>query len=96
MNISEELQKLAALRQSGTLTEEEFSAAKKHLLSGSALHSTSINNEALGRAANRYITFQIVMFVIATIIVLIFIFAVMVPNFSAVRASPQVPSTGKP
>ena len=33
MNLSEELQKLAELRASGTLTEEEFIRAKERLLS---------------------------------------------------------------
>ncbi len=45
------------------------------------------NDESLGRAANRYVTFQIVSAIIGGIIFLIFLFAVIIPMFNRTSSS---------
>ena len=86
MTLVDELQKLEQLRSSGTLSEEEFAQAKRKLLSSpsdeqsSSLDARDNQDESLGRAANRYVSFQIVTSVIGLIVFLFFLFAVILPN----------------
>lgn len=75
--ISQELEKLARLHESGALTDEEFARAKDAALGNSEERRESPTDDAessLGKAANRYVTFQIVMSVVA-VIVFLFVFA---------------------
>ena len=76
MSLSDELQRLAELRTSGALTESEFQKAKEKLLAqDSKPRLPDFDNEpdqSLGRAANRYVTFQMVMAVIGIIIFIVF------------------------
>ena len=44
MSLSDELNRLAELRHSGTLTEDEFARAKARLLNGQAPHMTYSSN----------------------------------------------------
>jgi len=77
MSLSSELQRLAELRASGTLTEAEFQKAKARLLEKDTGFDGGAGdrqpNESLGRAANRYVTFQMVMAVIG-ILIFLFVF----------------------
>jgi phage shock protein C len=50
MSLSDELSKLAALRASGTLSEEEFTRAKERLLSAQPTHA----EEPLSAAVNSF------------------------------------------
>jgi phage shock protein C len=50
MSLSDELSKLAALRASGTLSEEEFTRAKERLLSAQPAHA----EEPLSAAVNSF------------------------------------------
>ena len=93
MSLVDELQKLEQLRSSGSLSEPEFQQAKTQLLSSprEAEWNSTLDREeeSLGRAANRYVSFQIFMGVIGIIIFLIFLFAVILPRFNN---GPQFPS----
>jgi len=77
MSLASELQRLAELRTSGALTEAEFLQAKAKLLERDHGHDDGAGdpkpNESLGRAANRYVTFQMVMAVIG-ILIFLFVF----------------------
>jgi phage shock protein C len=50
MSLSDELSKLAALRASGTLSEEEFTRAKERLLNAQPVHA----EEPLSAAVNSF------------------------------------------
>jgi hypothetical protein len=82
MSIAEEIEKLDQLRKSGALTDEEFQLAKSRVLGGEHPPSSppspevdwrELQNASLGSAANRYVSFQMVMSVIGLIIFLIFV-----------------------
>lgn len=77
MSLSDELQRLADLRSSGALTESEFQQAKAKLLAGDSAPRRQEPEyrpeDSLGRAANRYVTFQLIMGVIA---ILVFLFVI--------------------
>jgi len=84
MSLTDELSKLAALRQSGALTEAEFQQAKAKLLeptrdTGDADTLDSLRrlqnprDNSLGEAANRYVSFKMIMSVISLLIILLFI-----------------------
>ena len=85
MSLADELEKLQNLREEGALTEDEFHAAKSKLLNAPAAPSGNVNNwsgsqlsdfvehdNSLGTAANRYVTFKIVMAIIGLIAFLFF------------------------
>jgi hypothetical protein len=94
MSLSNELQRLAELRASGALTEAEFQQAKAKLLENDSGIGGGAGdrqpNESLGRAANRYVTFQMVMAVIG---ILIFLFVFMPKMCSMERNIPGFPNT---
>jgi hypothetical protein len=76
MTLSDEIKKLADLRASGALSEEEFQQAKTKLLQPAqpTFYSNSEpQSGGLGRAANRYVSFQIFMSILVGIIFLLFI-----------------------
>ena len=80
MNMTDELERLGKLHKDGTLNDEEFAQAKKKLLGQSAESGASQPDRSLGEAANRYVSFQIVMAVIGLVIFLIFLFSVVLPH----------------
>ena len=90
MSLPDELQRLADLRSSGALTESEFEQAKAKLLEEDLpprrQPSDDRRDDSLGRAANRYVTFQLIMAVVA---ILIFLFA-----FAPKMCSSSGPSFG--
>lgn len=57
MSLSTELQRLAELKASGALSESEFQRAKEKLLDGDSSPPPDLDN-SLGRAANRYVSYQ--------------------------------------
>ena len=82
MNMIDELERLGKLHSDGTLSDEEFARAKQNLLNEreEGAHEERARDESepdedgdnsLGRAANRYVSFQIVSAVIGFIIFLI-------------------------
>jgi hypothetical protein len=77
MSLTDELQRLADLRSSGALTESEFEQAKAKLLKADSAPRREAfghqRDDSLGRAANRYVTFQFIMSVIA---ILVFLFVI--------------------
>jgi hypothetical protein len=79
VSIADELGKLEALRQSGTLSDAEFAAAKQRLLASNAPDST------IGRAANRYVSFQIVAAGVGLVVFLVFLFAVFLPMLNMIQ-----------
>ena len=90
MNLTDELERLGKLHKDGVLTDDEFAQAKDKLLNqpeqatadfiGSDRQSSTEDN-SLGNAANRYVSFQIVMGIIGFIIFLIVFFTVFLPHF---------------
>lgn len=92
MSLADELQRLAELRASGALTESEFEQAKRKLLQQEAppsgRESDDMLDHSVGRAANRYVTLQIVMAVIG-ILIFLFVFA---PRMCSLSSSPFGPS----
>ncbi len=80
MSLTDDLQRLAELRSSGVLTEAEFKQAKAKLLEDDAparpaprAHhpDEDTHDQSLGRAANRYVSFQMVMTVVGILIFLL-------------------------
>jgi hypothetical protein len=94
MSLSDELQRLAELRSSGALTESEFQQAKTKLLN----EKTPLRREApddrqdqsLGRAANRYVTFQLIMTIIVGLVIL-FVIAPRMCSSSGPSFGPMMP-----
>ncbi len=85
MSLSDELSKLAELKDKGVLSDEEFEQGKKKILYGAGSPPQSrpqmptrsykfedSTDDSVGKAANRYVSFQIVMAVIGIIIFLLF------------------------
>jgi hypothetical protein len=83
MNITDELERLARLHKDGTLSDEEFAQAKRKLLSQPSESEPPAKDNSLGGAANRYVTFQMVMGVVGIIIFLIFLFGVILPHMNS-------------
>ncbi len=84
MSLSDEIQKLADLKAAGALSEDEFREAKSKLLRQEEPSRREMGDyretDSLGRAANRYVSFQVVSAVIAIIIFLIFFAPAMCSN----------------
>jgi len=83
LNITDELERLGRLHKDGTLSDEEFAQAKSKLLNQPSEREPPAEDNSLGGAANRYVTFQIVMSVIGVIIFLIFLFGVILPHMNS-------------
>jgi len=79
MNITDELERLSKLHKEGALSAEEFAQAKRTLLVSQEARPPSEPDRTLGEAANRYVSFQMVMTVIGIIIALFFFFGVILP-----------------
>jgi len=92
MNITDDLERLGKLHKDGTLNDGEFARAKAKLLSQETEGRSDdagpeidggkgiIEDNSLGTAANRYVTFRIVMGILGFIIFLIFLFGVFLPH----------------
>ena len=96
MSLADELLKLDQLRTSGSLTTAEFEQAKKKLLDSPTelprfasdmqekrKYLAELRDEGedtLGRAANRYVSFQMTAFIVGIVIFLIMLFAVILPQ----------------
>lgn len=76
MSVADEIERLSQLHQSGALTDAEFAAAKRRLIGGNVG-----GPDSLGQAANRYVSFSIVMGIIGVVIFLFMLFAVILPQF---------------
>ncbi|HSI08595.1 MAG TPA: SHOCT domain-containing protein [Rariglobus sp.] len=101
MSLTDELTKLAALRQSGALTETEFQQAKAKLLGSPNDDSVSADTldtlrrikgfggskDTLGEAANRYVSFQMIMAVVGLLLFLFFFAPMMCRQSSAFGGS---------
>jgi hypothetical protein len=83
MNIADELERLGRLHQDGTLNDEEFARAKDKLLNQPDENAPPPPNTTLGEAANRYVSYQMIMGVIGFIIFAIFFFGFILPHISS-------------
>ncbi len=85
MNMTDELERLSKLHQDGALNDEEFARAKAKLLNPPAEESSpgprQFSENSLGDAANRYVTFRIMMGVLGFIIFIIFFLGFFLPMF---------------
>jgi hypothetical protein len=90
MSMADELAKLDHLRRSGALSDAEFEMAKRSLLHQGTM---PVRNDSLGRAANRYVNFQVVAAVIGLIMFLIFLFGIILPGMNGMThpAPPSLP-----
>jgi hypothetical protein len=84
MSMADDLTKLDELHQAGALSDAEFETAKRRLLNAEG------DNSSLGRAANRYVSFQIVAGAIGLIVFLVFLFGVILPAMNR-KPAPTVP-----
>ena len=95
MGVAEELEKLTQLHERGALSDQEYAEAKQATLQGATKDTTSDKRNAgpvssldgasdrtLGEAANRYVSFQILMAGITFVIVLVLLVTVVLPRFS--------------
>lgn len=93
MSLSDELQRLADLKSSGALTEAEFEQAKAKLLNDDPAppqeRSDDAPDNSLGKAANRYVSFQMVMAAIAMLVFLFVIAPKMCSSSRPAFGSPQ-------
>jgi hypothetical protein len=89
MNMTDELERLSTLHKGGALSDEEFAKAKRNLLEHRDSSPPPGTNDSLGTAANRYVTFQIVMAIIGVIVFLIVLFGVILPSVSP-HSSPPI------
>jgi hypothetical protein len=80
MNMTDELERLAQLHKSGALTDDEFAQAKNKLISQPAEVPEPPPNNTLGEAANRYVSYQLIMGIIGFIVFIIFFFGVIFPH----------------
>ena len=85
MNITDELERLSRLHKEGALSDEEFAQAKSKLLVTQVERPPSEPDRRLGEAANRYVSFQMVMAVVGIIIFLVFLFGVFLPAAQGTR-----------
>jgi hypothetical protein len=80
MNMTDELERLAQLHKSGALTDDEFAQAKAKLINPPAEQYQPPPNSTLGEAANRYVSYQVIMGIIGFIVFIIFFFGVIFPH----------------
>jgi hypothetical protein len=103
MSISDELSKLAELKEKGLLSPEEFEQGKKRILSGGSSPTPNRrssppqsyqfedrSNDSVGKAANRYVSFQIIMAMIGIIIFLLFFAPIMCSKGSPFNSQPKI------
>lgn len=82
MALSDELRKLQELRDSGSLTDAEFVQAKARLLTEPS-DVGRIGDGLIGQAANRWVTFRIVMAIVGLIVMAILFFGFFLPHFNS-------------
>jgi len=85
MNLTDELERLSKLHKEGALSDEEFAQAKSKVLLSQEERPPPEPDRTLGDAANRYVSFQIVMAVIGIILFLFFLFGVVLPAMQGTR-----------
>jgi len=99
MNLSDEIKRLADLRDQGVLTPAEFDKAKQKLLQTPDKRTEKKpenysfedrSEESVGKAANRYVSFQIVMAVIGIILFLTFAGPMMCSSRSPFGGTPSI------
>ena len=95
MSMADELAKLDHLRRSGALSDAEFEMAKRSLLHQGAM---PVRNDSLGRAANRYVNFQVVAAVIGLVLFLIMLFGIFLPVLNGMTdpTPPSLPGFNQP
>ena len=95
MRIAEELEKLSQLHERGALSDQEYAEAKQATLQNATKDTTTVRQNSsdvnelddasgrtLGEAANRYVSFQMVMAGISLLVVLVLLFTVVLPRFN--------------
>jgi hypothetical protein len=78
MNMSDELERLSKLHKEGTLSDEEFAKAKSRLL-GQEREPIQRDN-SVNEAADRFMSLQVVLFIVGVILFLILLFGVILPR----------------
>jgi len=86
MSIADELKKLQELRADGVLTEDEFQRAKETILAGGNQSGRPTEDNSIGRAANRYVSFNIIWAIIGLILFLYFLLGFPFPAGIAFRS----------
>jgi hypothetical protein len=100
MDVADELEKIRKLHDSGALTDDEFAKAKDAVLRGAGAEPAASADDSflgsllggeqrtLGDAANRYVSFQIVMGAIALVVFLVVACTIMSNWNSVARFGP--------
>ena len=87
VDIAAELERLSRLHDSGALSDEEFARAKDAALGRSGARSEAApadrDSGSLGKAANRYVNFQIGMSVVGLVVFLVVFVLVFLPRLNA-------------
>jgi hypothetical protein len=84
MNMTDELERLSKLHNDGALNDEEFAQAKAKLLNSSQENNPSprdYQDSTIGEAANRYVSFRIIMGILGFVIFIIFFLGFFLPMF---------------
>lgn len=87
MSVGSELEKLNQLHKEGVLSEAEFAAAKAKLLGSLGPENTVGSGvHLMGKAAYKYVNFNIYYTVIGAVIFAIFFFTFFLPRFQKMEA----------
>jgi hypothetical protein len=84
MSIGDEIAKLRELHRTGALSDPEFARAKERILSGSLPPSQArplAPDRTLGHAANRFVSFYMVMAVVGVVLFLAMFFGFFKPQW---------------
>ena len=88
MGIADDLEKLERLHESGALSDREFDDAKQHVLNSYDAYDSpdpddpadfGDDDDSIGVAANRYVTYQIIAGVVGLVVFLILLVTVFLP-----------------
>ena len=98
MGIADDLEKLERLHESGALSDREFDDAKQHVLNSYSYDSADSadsddfgdDDDSIGAAANRYVTYRIIASVAGLVVFLILLLTVFLPMMHTV-SHPSIP-----
>jgi uncharacterized membrane protein len=86
VSVADELQKLADLRASGAIDDEEYERAKECVLGSSSRsrprRPQAPGDETLGRAANRFVSISVIWGIIGLVVMLLLFFLFFLPQWN--------------
>nr|WP_042197448.1 SHOCT domain-containing protein [Kibdelosporangium sp. MJ126-NF4]CEL22962.1 hypothetical protein [Kibdelosporangium sp. MJ126-NF4]CTQ90101.1 hypothetical protein [Kibdelosporangium sp. MJ126-NF4] len=94
MSLVDELERLKQLYISGALSDDEFDAAKQRLLQ--ERQRPPVRRNSVGRAANRYVNYQMIAGAVGLVLFLVVLFTVILPTMTKTRAPAPPPTSVAP